>query len=677
MTGPSYLPVRMMIRLAVFGCLVIRVHPSDAAIPDLTELSIEDLMQVTVVSATKTEQTLQDTAAAVFVITADDIRRSGVTNVMEALRLAPGVQVARIDSSRWAITIRGFNGRFANKLLVLIDGRSVYNTQFSGVYWEIQDVFLPDIERIEVVRGPGGSLWGANAVNGVINIITKKTKDTQGGLVTLTAGNQERTIAGVRYGDTLGDHASYRIYGQSSQRAGQVTPEGHDAGDEWRINNGGFRLDWTPSAQDTIAVHGDYYRGEFDQNFTTPSLTPPYTEHQLAAGDASGGGLLARWEHQNTATSRMSLQAYYQQEDHNDLIYIADSNTLDLDFQYNFALTDQQNIVWGLGYRRNSDQFTDTPFSSVNPKGMTTQLFSAFIQDQVELIPEKLRLTTGLKVEHNDFTGWEWQPSLRMLWTPHPDHRLWAAVSRAVRTPSRGENSVQVNLFTLQPSPLTGNLPTLFSVSSSNDLAPEEMIAYEIGYRTQASKQLSIDATAFYNDYNQVIATVPGAPFLEARAFPPYLVVPLELRNVGAGYHYGFELAADWQPMKDWRLRFAYSYLHQNMDQGTNTNYEKGNRHQLSLLSSWEIGHHLELDAWWRYVNAPNTWVTLSSFGTLRIDPYSSLNLRLGWRPRQDLELSLVGANLLDKSHLEFAQEAFTYPVEIERSIYGQLKWSF
>jgi iron complex outermembrane receptor protein len=268
----SCLLIRIRITLMALIGLAIATSQAKAAAPDLTEFSIEDLMQVKVVSAAKTEQALQDTAAAVFVITADDIRRSGVTQVMDALRLAPGVEVARIDSSRWAISIRGFNGRFANKLLVLIDGRTIYNAQFSGVYWELQDLFLPDIERIEVIRGPGGSLWGANAVNGVINIITKNAKDTQGGLVTLTAGDEERTIAGVRYGGKLGDSAQYRVFGQFSEREGLVTPDGRDADDDWRIGRGGFRLDWTASAQDTVAVQGDLYDGNFDQNLTKPSL---------------------------------------------------------------------------------------------------------------------------------------------------------------------------------------------------------------------------------------------------------------------------------------------------------------------------------------------------------------------------------------------------------------------
>ena len=646
---------------------------------DLTQFSIEDLMQVKVVSAAKVEQSLQDTAAAVFVITADDIRRSGVTNVMEALRLAPGVEVARIDSSRWAISIRGFNGRFANKLQVLIDGRTVYNTQFSGVYWEIQDLFLPDIERIEVVRGPGGSLWGANAVNGVINIITKNSQDTQGGLVTLTAGNEERAIAGVRYGGKLGDDAKYRIYGQSTKRDSLVTPDGYDAEDDWRIGRGGFRLDWTPSARDTVAVQGSLYEGTFNQNYVLPTLISPYTERQLSQVNTSGGSLQARWEHQYSATSRMSLQAYYQQESHEDSLYIVDANTFDLDFQHNFALTDRQEIVWGLGYRRNSDQFTDTAFSSVDPNDSTTQLFNTFIQDQVDLIPEQLRLTAGVKIEHNDFTGWEWQPSVRMLWTPHPDHRLWAAVSRAVRTPSRGEEDVQVSLLTVPPSILTGNLPTLVMVVGNDQLESEKLIAYEVGYRVRLAEQFSVDTTVFYNDYDNIVAidTVSGQSFLEGRVFPPYLVVPLELHNVGAGSIYGFELAADWRPIKQWWLRLAYSYLYSDLDQDADTNYEHGNRNQLSLTSSWNIADNLELDVWWRYVNGPATARELSSFENINVDPYSTLTIRLGWRPRKDLELSLVGANLLDKSHLEFVQEAYTFPVEVERSFYGQVKWNF
>ncbi len=666
---------RRITRMALIG-LAIATSQAKAAAPDLTEFSIEDLMQVKVVSASKTEQALEDTAAAVFVISADDIRRSGVTSVMETLRLAPGVEVARIDSSRWAISIRGFNGRFANKLLVLIDGRTIYNAQFSGVYWELHDLFLPDIERIEVIRGPGGSLWGANAVNGVINIITKNAKDTQGGLVTLTVGDEERAIAGVRYGGQLGDNAQYRVYGQFTERDGLITPNGDDAGDDWHIGKGGFRLDWTPSAKDTVAVQGDVYDGNLKQNYTFPSLVPPYAERRLSPVDASGGSLQARWEHQSSATSRMSLQAFYQHEDRNDPLYTVDAESFDLDFQHNFTLTERQEIVWGLGYRRNRDQFTDTEFSSVRPPQETEQLFSAFIQDQVDLIPKQLRLTAGIKVEHNDFTGWEWQPSLRMLWTPHQDHRLWAAVSRAVQTPSRGFVDSRVNLAAFPPSPSTGNLPMLVSVFGSDNLQSEELIAYEIGYRAQVAERLSVDATVFYNDYDQVISTAPGTPFPEVRVFPPHLVLPLELQNIGSGYNTGFEVATDWRPAQDWRLRLAYSYLYSDIEnQSGAQRYNYGNQNRISLFSSWKLRDGLELDVWWRYVNEGST--NTISAGRLELDSYSTVDLRLGWRPRKDLDLSLVGANLFGSNHLEFVQEALAFPVEVERSLYGQVRWSF
>ncbi len=663
---------------AMLAVLSLTADPTRSAAPaDLTRFSIEDLMQVKVVSAAKVEQPLQDTAAAIFVITADDIRRSGATSVMDALRLAPGVEVARIDSSRWAISIRGFNGRFANKLLVLIDGRTIYNTQFSGVYWEVQDLFLPDIERIEVIRGPGGSLWGANAVNGVINIITKNTQDTQGGLATLTVGDEERVIAGVRYGGKLGDNAQYRVYGQFTERDGLVMPDGRDAGDDWRIGRGGFRLDWTPSPQDTVAVWGDLYEASFDQNFTLPALVPPYSEQRLAPIDASGGNLQMRWEQQRSATSRMTLQAYYQYEDRDDPLYIVDAEAFDLEFQHNFTLTDRQEIVWGLGYRRNQDDFTDTDFSAVRPQQETTQLFSAFVQDQVDLIPERLRLTAGFKVEHNDFTGWEWQPSVRMLWTPHPDHRLWAAVSRAVQTPARGFVDSRTNLGGFPPSPITGNLPVLISLFGGDNLQSEELIAYEIGYRAEVAKRFSVDATAFYNDYDRIIGSSPGTPFPETREFPPHLVLPLDLANVGAGYNTGFELAADWRPTQDWRLRMAYSYLYSDFEnQAGEPIYNQGNQSQVSLFSSWNPRDDLDLDVWWRYVNAYST-PTLSASGRAEIDAFSTVNLRLGWRPRKDLELSLVGANLFGGNHLEFVQEALAFPVEIERSIYGQVKWAF
>ncbi len=657
-----------LILLAGLGMTTGRI---EAAAPDLTEFSIEDLMQVKVVSAAKVEQALQDTAAAVFVITADDIRRSGATNVMEALRLAPGVEVARIDSSRWAITIRGFNGRFANKLLVLIDGRSIYAPQSSGVYWEVQDLFLPDIERIEVIRGPGGSLWGANAVNGVINIITKNSKDTQGGLATLTAGNEERAIAGIRYGGQLGDNARYRIHGQFTERDGLATPDGRDAGDDWRIGSGGFRLDWTPSAKDTVVAQGSHYHGNFDQNFVTPTLVPPYAEQQLFPVGDSGSSLQARWEHRYSPTEQMALQVYYQRENYSDAQQRADLETFDVDFQHGFKLDERQEIVWGANYRRYQDHFEPARLVSFSPDAQTTQLFSLFAQEQVALT-ERLRLTVGAKIEHNDYTGWEWQPNLRLLWRPSDRQRVWGAASRAVRTPSRAEEDGRTDFVTVPPLPETGGLPAIVALVGDGNFDAEKLTAYELGYRTELNKDFSLDLTAFYNDYDHLLSTERGTPFLESTPLPPHLVFPLYFRNAFSDDNRGAEIAADWRPLDQWRLQLAYSYLWSRPEQRA---WSPSNR--VSLLLGWKIKDDWELDAWFYYVGRVGSLPTLSPLGTVTVEPYLSFTLRLGWRPRKDLELSLVGANLLDNSHLEFVQEAYTFPVEVERSVYGQAKWNF
>ena len=645
--------------------------PLWAATLDLTEFSIEDLMQVKVVSATKQAQPWADTAAAVFVITADDIRRSGATSVMEALRLAPGVQVARIDSSRWAITIRGFDGRFANKLLVMLDGRSIYTPLFSGVYWEIQDVPLDNIERIEVIRGPGGSLWGANAVNGVINIITKLAKDTQGGMVSVTAGNEDRAIVEARYGGQLGDTAHYRLYGRYAERDGFVDLDGQDAGDDWKLQGGGFRLDWQPTGRDSVTFLGNIYDGDLRQNMVIPTLTPPYTELQLDDVKTNGSSVQARWEHHHPSIGQFALQLYYQQEERNDLMQQSELETLDVDFQHSFKPGQGQELIWGLNYRRYQDEFGPAVLVSISPDARTTQLFSLFAQDQIALT-DQLQLTLGARIEHNDYTGWEWQPNLRLLWQPSDTQRVWGAVSRAVRTPSRAEEEGRTALVTVPPLPETGGLPSIVALVGDWRFEAEQLTAYEIGYRTWLNKDFSFDFTTFYNDYDNLLSVEQGTPFLELTPLPPHLMFPLYFRNTLTDDNYGAEIAMDWRPVEKWRLQLVYSYLWSKPFQQTWSPLN-----QISLLSSWDIGDHFELDAWLYYVDQIGSLSTLSQLGAVRIDPYLNLTLRLGWRPRKDLELSLVGANLLDASHLEFVQEAYAFPVEVERSIYGQVKWNF
>ncbi|QQS55392.1 MAG: TonB-dependent receptor [Candidatus Competibacteraceae bacterium] len=648
--------------------------------PDLTHFDIEDLMQIKVVSATKVEQALEDTASAVFVITQDDIRRSGVTNIPDALRLAPGVQVARIDANKWAITIRGFNGRFANKLLVLVDGRSIYTSVFAGVYWDIQDLLLEDIEQIEVIRGPGASLWGANAVNGVINILTKRAADTQG-LISVTAGKEEGAIVGMRYSGQLGDSAHYRLYGKFLDQDSLLDARGQDAEDDWRLSSGGFRLDWAPSDRDNIFVDGGLFDESLQQNLLVPSLTPPFSQPMRDKAQVSGGHLQGRWERVLSDTSRLSLQMYYQDQHRRDAILGFDIDTFDLDFQHAFALNGQNDLIWGLGYRRYSDDYRRTALGSMTPSRLDYDLFSAFVQDQIDLIPHELKLTLGTRLEHNDFSGWEFQPNVRLMWRPHPRHRLWAAVSRAVRAPSRGDDGVALGLVVVPPQPPL-DLPGLLVFQGDPAFTSEKLTAYELGYRTWLAEQLSLDIAAFYNEYDDLRAVEQRNDLITLE--DGYLRIPAVFVNAVQGNTYGFEIAANWQAADRWRLQLAYSYLQVELQNKLGFSelipvVRDGSQphHQVSLRSSVDIRHDLEFDLWLYYVDQMPELAVGTLARTTVVDSYFSVNARLGWRPRPDWELSLMGANLLGPSHVEFVQEAYPFPEQVERSIYGQMRWSF
>ncbi|MGH8593247.1 MAG: TonB-dependent receptor plug domain-containing protein, partial [Gammaproteobacteria bacterium] len=641
---------------------------------DLTELSIEDLMEQKVTSVSKTEQTFSDTAAATFVITQDDLRRSGGSNIPEALRMVPGVQVARIDSNKWAITARGFNGRFANKLLVLIDGRTVYTPSFSGVYWETQDLVLEDIERIEVIRGPGASVWGANAVNGIINIITKHAEDTQGGLVSLTAGDEERVIAGVRYGAPLGEQGSYRIYGKHFERDGLVDESGRDAGDDWDLTRGGFRVDWAPSASNVVMAQGDVYDGDIDQNFTVPSiLSPTGGQRVLEGGDASGGSLLTRWEHLHSLASRVSVQFYYERFRRNDTFQNERRDTFDLDLQHELALTKRQEFIWGLGYRLSSDRITDAELVSVSPEERDLHLFSAFLQDRISLFDDHLELTVGTKLEYHTFSGWEYQPNVRTIWKPHRNHRLWASFSRATRTPSRGERDAEVRFSGIP------QLQSIVVLEGNRDFEPERVLSYELGYRAWLKKDFYLDIAAFYNDYDDLRLPV-------FKGFTEPDTIALQLINGENAKTWGVELATDWRPL-DWlRFHLAYTFLDTTFALKSGTEVSAGffplgdqrdPMNQVSLRSSFNLSPTVELDLWARYQDRIPDSTVINPASLPQVGDYAAFDVRLGWRPFRHLELSLVGRDLNDSGHLEFLQELAAFPTQVERSIYGQIKWEF
>jgi iron complex outermembrane receptor protein len=648
-------------------------------VPDVTAMSMEDLMNMQVTSVSKRTQKVADAAAAIFVITQEDIRRSGATSIPEALRLVPGLEVARIDENKWAIGSRGFNGRFDNKLLVLIDGRSVYTPLFSGVYWNIQDVMLEDLDRIEVIRGPGATLWGANAVDGVINIITKPAASTQSAIVTAGGGTEERAAGGARYGSKIGDSINYRIYGKYFDWGPSNYITGGTAHDAWDAVRGGFRADWTPAGSNSLTLQGDMYRSNYNETLTIPTLSAPYSSTFPNNGVYSGGNILARWNH-TTEGGSMSLQAYYDNTttvDHS--LFEDHQNIFDIDFQDGFHAGNRQQFLWGLGYRSILDH-NDSSFTvSLQPNQVNLNQFSTFVQDEISLVDNRLRLTVGTKLEHNTFTGFEVEPNARLLWTLTPNQSVWTAVSRAVRTPALTEEGLRLNSQVIPPGTLPSNptpFPAVVAVFGSPQFNSEDLLAYEFGYRMQATSNVSLDIATFYNSYSNLRSAEPGTPYPEGSPAPTDIVVPFVAGNKMSGGTYGLELFADWKVVPKWRLAGSYSYLqmdiHKNSDsQDPTADIPNGSspRHQWYLRSSIDLPKHFDQDTTLRFVD---------HLSGLNLPSYYSLDAHLGWKPVTNLELSIGGQNLLNNQHLEFLPDFVnTAPTVVKRSIFGSITVKF
>ena len=572
-------------------------------IDDLTELSLEDLMEIKITSASKKSQRLCEVAAAVFVITQEDIRRSGVTSIPEALRMVPGMQIAKIDANKWAITTRGSNGRFANKLLVLMDGRSVYTPIYSGVFWENIDTVLEDIDRIEVIRGPGASLWGANAVNGVVNIITKQADETQGMLAGGIIGSEEKGTVSLRYGGQLTDNTPFRVYFKGFERDGAVDANGYDTADDWRYLRGGFRLDHRQGSSDLLTLQGDIFDGTNGEIVEAPSLTPPYHDRYNNDHKEKGHDLLVCWTRNLSSLSEISLQAYYNSDEHTLHLTKAKVDTFDMEFQHRRPLGKRHDVTWGFGYRLYQDHYdTDPDLLTMEQSSLDFSIFNAFVQDEISFFDKRLRLTLGSKFEYNDFTHAEVQPNVRLMWQPNDRHSTWASVSRAVRTPSRVERS-STALMQVLPPPAAGSLPTAITYYGSEDLGSEELIAYELGYRVKATTNLTLDAALYYNDYEDLRQTIINETTIDG--WPPtYVILSSTGTNDAEGEVYGFELAADWK-MTQWsRLQAAYTYMDVDMDLGeSNIVAAQDPQNQLSLRASFDLPWNLELDLWYRNVS--------------------------------------------------------------------------
>lgn len=651
------------------------LYPDEETISHLKQLSLEDLANIQVTSVGKKAEKLAEAPAAIYVITGEELRRSGATTIPDAFRLVPGMQVARVDGHNWAVSARGFNDLFANKLLVLIDGRSVYTPLFSGVFWDTQDVLMEDIDQIEVIRGPGASLWGANAVNGVINIKTKSAKETQGGFATGGVGTEERGFSSFRYGGKLTDNGFFRIYGKYFDRDESVLPFGGKAEDAWNMARGGFRMDFETSEKNLLTLQGDAYGGDLDQTFNLVTLVPPtYMNPARTSIDVYGGNVLGRWTHTLAQDSNLRLQMYYDRTIRRASHFEETHDIYNVDFQHRFPVGDRQDIVWGTEYRAVLDENPGGFNLSFDPVGRGVQVWSAFIQDEIQFANDRLRLTLGSKFEHNDFTGFEVQPGSRLLWTPNDRHSVWLSVARAVRTPSRAEDGVITNTQIL-PGAAPGFPPTAITFLGNSDFNSEELTAYEIGYRIRPITHLSLDIAAFYNDYDQLRSLETGT--LDFAFVPAYLRVPISAGNNLAGETYGVEFAADAELADWWHLRTSYSYLQAQLhtapgsfDTMSETAEGSSPHHQVSFYSLMNLSHNIEVDAMARYVDS------LSSLG---IPSYLSLDLHLGWRPRERWEFAIVGQNLLDSRRTEFGSSSFigTAVTEIQRSVYGRVTFRF
>ena len=601
---------------------------------DLKDLSLDQLFSIQVTTVSQKPESLSTTAAAIHVVTQDVLRRMGVNSLPEALRNVPGIEVARVDSRQYAITARGFNGTTANKLLVLIDGRSVYTPLFSGVFWDAQNTRIEDIEQIEVIRGPGATVWGANAVNGVINVVTKKASQTQGASVVGGGGEREHASGNARYGGRLGSRAFFRVYGKTFDSGASVRPNGLDAGDRFGMTQGGFRIDWDPTATDALSIQGDLYGGSAQQ--------PTASEIELA-----GGNTLAHWMRRVSSTAEIQLRAYYDRTERDiPLTFGQVLDTYDIEARHHFAFANRHHIVWGAGYRLGRDDVDNSAGLAFLPARVSREVFSFFLQDEVAMSDNRLRVSLGSKFEHNEYTGFEYQPSIRVAWTPLASHTLWTAVSRAVRTPSR----IDREFFVPAAPP--------YLLVGGPGFESEILRALEVGYKGQPHTNVIGSVATFYNIYDNLRSLETSSP--------------QTLANGLEGRSYGVEAEMSYQ-MTGWcSLNAGYTALRLELDpKPTSTDVTQQRqvgdspRVQVVAGSAVTLPYDLSLDLRVRHVGElPNQ----------QVPEYTTADAHVGWRSRY-VEIGLTGRDLLAPRHPEFGPPATRR--EVPRSFHGQIQCRF
>ncbi len=664
--------MRTFLATALFMRLACADDPQPSGPAALKTLSLEQLSQIEVTTPSKEPVKAFQSPVAIYVITGEQIRRSGATSIPEALRLAPGVEVARIDSNKWSIGIRGFGTRFSRGVLVLIDGRTVYSTLLAGTYWEVQDTNMDDIDRIEVIRGPGGTIWGPNAVNGVINIITKDSKATQGMQASAGGGNEQQGFAGFRYGGGNGGDFNYRFYGKGFT----ISPEYHSDNrnfDDWRAAQGGFRMDWTKNNRESFTIQGDFYEEVAGESVQAVSYTPPYSQIVDGDADLSGGNILARWKKTLSSSNDIQIQAYYDRTNRYEPNFGERRNTFDVDFLQRLKLRWRQQVSWGLGARFSlaHDLEVVSGLTFLPPK-RTDQLETAFVQDEIGLVNQRLSLIVGTKLLRTNFFDFGLEPSARLLWTPNQRETIWAAFTHALRTPSDAEENFYLSGY----GGMAANGTPIFARFNANDhFAPEQLNGYEIGYRRLIGKDFYLDLAGFYNHYHDLFdEEITGGLSLEDNPAPVHYLLPAQFGNGLLGTTKGFEIAPEWRLSPVWQLKGSYSLLQMDiekaphsLDVGTAPGIVGSSpRHEVTVQTDFDLSRTLTLNFTYRYVAALP--------GQL-VPAYSTGDSRFAWRINRELELSLVGQNLFQPFHFEDGGDPGPL-VGIKRSGYVKLTWS-
>lgn len=662
----------LIIYVLLFSTFSSKVYAeSNSYISEIAQLDIQDLMEQEVSSVLRKEQSLSNAAAAVFVITSEDIRRSGSRSLPELLRMVPGITVTRLRGGDWQVTARGFDSNGTSKLLVLIDGRSVYSPVFSGVFWDAQDVIAEDIERIEVIRGPGAVSWGENAVNGVINVITKHSQELKGTRIIAGATDKGSASTSLSFGDSISETTSYRIFGKYAARDNLRFGSGKDADDESRIEHGGFRIDSNPSKKDSLTIQGDIYDGSNSlKSDILTSFIPPFTERKKNTTDIGGGNILLRWKHEEDPSSQYVFQTYYDRTERNNLTFGEERDTYDVDLQHHYKLSRTHDLVYGANYRITSDEFDNSFSIKLIPEERTDQLFNAFIQDEITIVPEKWSIIPGIKAGYNDYSYFDYQPALKLLWTPSPSKTAWASASRAIRSPAR----IDEDIYAYGVPTLGDNgIPQVPAVIGSKDFDAEGLHAYEIGYRSQISDSISADITAFYFQYQDLLSITQGSPFDESVPAPTHTIIPFILNNRLHGEAYGTEAYTQWKLTNSLDLGASYSFIQLNFEPDPGSADFFGDsierrtpQNQASAKLHWNLDENFDFNAIAYYVDAIPTY---------SVPSYIRADLHLGYKINNQWLLDFAVQNLIGDGHREWETEE--KGVKIDRTFYVKFTYNF